>query len=169
MAEVFNPKAKSNKALLWIVIIVVVILVGLAGYFYGKQTGSKQTTVVNMPVKTEASLETWDYGNVPPEIFLKDFPFEAGTRLVESTKTIYKDSGDTQVHLVYYSKKTIGDNLTNFRNYLKNNGWTIITDTAAGQVYTLYAKKDKSALSILMSFDQTGAGLKIDVNYLIYR
>jgi hypothetical protein len=73
------------------------------------------------------------------------------------------------VHLVYYSKKTIGDNLTNFRNYLKNNGWTIIADTAAGQVYTLYAKKDKSALSILMSFDQTGAGLKIDVNYLIYR
>jgi len=58
---------------------------------------------------------------VPPEIFLKYFPFELDTQLIESTKTVYKDSGDIQVHLVYYSKKAFGDTLATFKNYLNKN------------------------------------------------
>lgn len=160
---------KSNKAFLWIVIIVVIVLIGVAGYLYGKQSAVKQRANVSAPIRIEASLETWDYRDAPAEIFPKDFPFESGTRLIESTKTQYKDSGDTVAHLVYYSKKTIGDLISAFKNYLTKNSWTIVNDTSSGEIYNLYARKGKEDINIRMRFDQTGLGLKVEVDYILHR
>ncbi|MGB9848017.1 MAG: hypothetical protein ACPLKV_02335 [Minisyncoccia bacterium] len=168
MAEITITK-KSNKALLWIVIIIVIILVGVAGYFYGRQSAVQNQTTVNAPIRSEASLETWDYRDVPPEIFPKDFPFESGTRLTESRKTQDKDSGDTTAHIAYYSKKPIGELINTFKNYLSNNGWTIINDTSSGEIYNLYARKGKEDMNIRMRFDPTGLGLRVEVDYLLHR
>lgn len=105
---------------------------------------------------------------MPPEIFLKYFPFELDTQLIESTKTVYKDSGDIQVHLVYYSKKAFGDTLATFKNYLNKKIGQLLLMPPLVQFTPFMLKKDKTALNILMIFDQTGTGLKIDINYLIY-
>lgn len=168
MSEITITK-KSNKALLWIVIVVIIILVGIAGYLYGKQSGVKQQAAITTPIRSEASLETWTYSDVPAEIFPKDFPFESGTRLIESTKTQYKDSGDTTAHLAYYSKKPIGELITTFKNYLTKNNWTIINDTSSGEIYNLYARRAKEDINIRMRFDQTGLGLKVEVDYILHR
>lgn len=166
MSEVTIVK-KSNKILLWIVLIVVVVAVALVSYFYGKQIGTKQKIAATPLEKTGASIERWDYGTVLPEVFPKNFPFESGTRLITSLKSQDKNSGDITVQLAYYSKKDIGTLINTFRNYFTSNNWVITTDTATGEIYSLYAKRSKEDMNILMRFDPTGLGLKVDITYLL--
>lgn len=155
---------KSKKWWCWLLVIALIIIAAIAGYSYGRISSSTGATKVTPNVVIQ------DFGNLPPDIFPTDFPFEVGTLLTESTKTTFKEPGGTiQARVVYISKKTMQENATKFLNYLNEKGWTIINNTNNGGIYSLYAQKDRKAIICVMKYDEAGGGLMVEVNYLIIK
>jgi len=154
---------KSKKVLCWIGVVVLIIAAAIGGFFYGKNV-SKQSATKIMPANSGVIIQ--DFADVPPDVFPIDFPFEIGTSLTESTKTIYNDSNITHSHLVYFSTKTQEENAQKFQNYLNQSGWTIVNNVNENGIYFMYAEKGDSNISLAMQNDEKGRGVKVEVNYI---
>ncbi len=159
-----NTKKPQSKKSYWILTVILVILAFLGGYYYGKSFSEKvtETNIINTP-----DAEIQNFGDVPPDIFPRDFPFEVGSSLTQSTKTTYKNSNAIQADLTYFSKKTAEENADRFLEYLNQTGWTIINNANDGEIYSLYAQKDREIMNIVMQRDNVTGDLKITVSYTI--
>jgi len=165
MNEENIKKTKSNKGWQWIIIALAIILAACVGYYYGQKNyqQSETTSVI------EEGMEIQDFGDVPPDIFPLDFPFEVGSSLSESKKITHKDSGVVQAQVVYFSKKPAEQSADRFQEYLTQTGWTIINNTNDMGIYSLYAQKDKATINIVMQNDELTNQVRIEVNYVISR
>lgn len=163
MNEENIKKIKSNKGWQWIIIILIIILAVAIGYYYGqKNYQPSQTTNV-----IEGGMEIQDFGDVPPDIFPIDFPFEVGSSLSESKKITHKDSGAIQAQVVYFSKKPVEQSADRFQEYLTQSGWTIINNSNDTGIYSLYAQKDNAIINIIMQNDELTNQVRIEANYVI--
>jgi uncharacterized membrane protein YraQ (UPF0718 family) len=165
MNEENIKKTKSKKGWQWIIIILIVILAAVIGYYYGYSQKNYQPT--ETPSVSEEGREIQDFGDVPPDIFPLDFPFEVGSSLSESKKITYKDSGAIQAQVVYFSKKPVEQSADRFQEYLTQTGWTIINNTNDMGIYSLYAQKDKAIMNIVMQNDALTNQVRIEANYVI--
>lgn|GEM_PF-1024471 len=162
-APVQQPK-KGGKIWHWILTIILIIVAALLGYTAG-QNAAVQPTV---SVEKATTLEQ-NYGDVPPEIFPQDFPFEVGTLLVQSLEKTDKETGITHASVAYYSQKSIQENADKFIAYLNQNGWTVVNNTNSNGVYNIYATKSRNSMSIQMFYEEGGGGLKVQVVYTVMK
>jgi len=144
-----------------IIIVVVALVVAVAiifkivgkGPYINKKSPVAQT--VQTAVPAFVSVATIPDAQVPKG-FPSDFPFENGVKVLQNSEIKDPVTRKTQSTRAFVSQKTVGDNWSLYRGYIKSNGWSVISSTDQPAIKNFHATKGGAVLDVTVAKDQSG-------------
>jgi len=157
MDQDFKPTNQGNGVTKKLLIGVVVVLVVVLGYFAFRGTGGVE--VVAPGVEKRTAPEGGLVAGFPPELILED-----GVELFESYSLSYTNDNVNQPAARYVSKLTLRENADMFRDYLEENGWTIVKEQDSPGVSLIYGTKGETSVNV--TFVERAEGVEVNIGYL---
>ena len=151
-------------------ILLILCAVGVAIIFLFYRSSPKQVSptppkeVEQIPSETEYLPST----TLPPEL-PTNLPMEKDVPLVRNE--IIKVDGGKEIQNVrmYYSKKTVKQNLDIYKKYLTDNSWKIIFQQSDSNMATLLAEKagNLGTFSISISKNSITEDVTVELNVVV--
>lgn len=122
---------------------------------------NKPTDNQNQQVQVE--VKPVDKNQLPTR-FPSDFPIESGAEI----KSNYNAENETSIQAtrLFVSKKTAAENFKLYSDYLKNNGWNIITTLDQEALKVIAASKGSDKLDITINLNSVSNQVTVDVSFL---
>lgn len=146
----FNKNPMSLK-LIAIIVAVIVIVGGIAWWFYGSQKGSGETSQEIAPGQT---LVTAAAGKVvqkfPAELILENSP-----EVLKSYRIEYSAGNTSQPFVRYVSGKSFAENVALFTKYFQDNQWEMLRlgDVAESPATFFEGAKNGNEANVILKED----------------
>ena len=153
----------KNYILAGLVIVLIIIVLVMA-----RKSGNQTTA----PIPSHSTSSTAPVSNVPPpkgqlgitnipagtlpKGMPTNLPFEKNAKIVENVQIKDPTSGKTQSTRTYISSNSVAADYAAYQQYLKTNGWTIVSSLSQTNVANLNASKGSATLDITIAKDASG-------------
>ncbi len=144
--------------------IIAIVLIGLIWFFVFKKGGNKEEEIV--AVNTPYTLEQkFDLDKLPTGL-PQDIPVEMSEPPIKNGLFYFKRTEEIHSTRIYYSKKTLEENLSIFEKYLKNNKWNILSkiDNPTSKYLLAQKNKDEGVLIININKDSISGKVVVEVS-----
>lgn len=147
----------SSKLIIALIIVVVVAAIMGALYFnFSKFQEETETVRTGMPVYAAHGEVTAGF---PKELILDD-----AARVQESYTISYNDRLK-QYTVSFSSSKNAAVLLSEYRNYLQNDGWEIINETNLPNIKGVYGRKEFSSVNVVIRANALSSA--VDITYVL--
>ena len=141
--------------------IIAIVLIGLIWFFVFKKGGNKEEEIV--AVNTPYTLEQkFDLDKLPTGL-PQDIPVEMSEPPIKNGLFYFKRTEEIHSTRIYYSKKTLEENLSIFEKYLKNNKWNILSKIDNPTSKYLLAQKNKNEGVLIININKDSISGKVVV------
>jgi hypothetical protein len=136
-----------KKSILSGIIIILVCILSIFLYLYYKNSAHKKEAEAGIEVKVLTNIEPIkrEFGTSTPEGFPVDIPIEKDAKVTQSYSLDY--TGQKQLTFVFESKKTVKENYTLYKDFLKKT-WGIVNDTTSSTTASLYVVKENNDMNL---------------------
>jgi hypothetical protein len=153
-ADHTSKSSTPSKSLIPILVLLLVVIIGISIVgkvsFFGHRGEKIETLSPGEEKRTAAPGKV--VSSFPQELLIENDAVVADSYSIQ-----YAGANVNQPVVRYVSKKTMGDNVTLFRERLVSQGWTITHEANPAEAPTFfYAYKDKAQINILLAPDANG-------------
>lgn len=140
---------ENSTVFKFVVMVAALLALLFVAIQLSKNPVSKEAVKEELP-KT-AEIQQVAEGTLPNK-FPADLPIEEGAKVTQNFNATETD-GRYNATRQFQSKATLSANLTLYTNYLKNNGWEILTTLDQPTLKMVLGRKDKQQLQAAIAID----------------
>ncbi len=141
---------ENNTVFKFIVMVAALLALLFVAIQLSKKPVSKEAAPTTEAPKTAEIKQVAE--NVLPDKFPADLPSEAGAKITQNFNATEAD-GRFNATRQFQSKNSLADNLKIYTNYLKSNGWEILTTDDQPSLKVVLGRKDKQQLLVTAAVD----------------
>ena len=164
-----------SKKTLVVGLVIIVILVGLGVWSYGRMQKTKapaaQTTNTQQPAQTQESTPPLPFtvkstsANKTPDGFVAGFPLEANAKILENSSA--QTAAGLQTTRSFVSAKTSDENYKIYSDYLSKNKWKILTTVDTASFKSISATSpDGVKLNLSIALNPSTKNVEVSISFL---
>lgn len=141
----------NKQKVKYLVIILVIILLGiLIGKFWFRRAEPGKTNQTEKITRVQVSEQQL------PERFPTNFPLEPQAQIVQNENVKIDNAGELvlQGRRQYVSAKSLAENLSLYKQYLKDNNWGIVSLTDQPEFKAVVGRKFSEGMSLSVNITQ---------------